>query len=160
MTNKTVVSPMRTVVPPNLETPLLQQQREPSIIHTVSNPVLNPAFYPQQTPPNTPVLDVRNVESPVMTQPLQPSRLVGRVGGIVQSMTDLFGRPPTREMLSSQRSWLLTKSQAGGGRQHFLERFARIVTMFVSQNWYWVRFIFVVVGLALAPILLGPLLIF
>ena len=153
---------MRTVVPPNLETPLLQPQREPSIIHTVSNPVLNPAFYPQQTPPNTPVLDVKGVESPVVTmQPLQPSRLAGRASGIVQGMTDLFGRPPTREILSSQRSWLLTRSQAGGeGRQHFLERFARIVTMFVMQNWFWIRFVFVAVGLALAPVLLGPLLIF
>lgn len=65
-------------------------------------------------------------------------------GGPIQSAFQALAsaRPSSRELVDSNRSFLLSNPS----RYALLERIPRIITTFVTQNWYFLRFF--ILGLA------------
>ena len=98
------------------------------------------------------------VKQPARNQPLEQPQLLNKKPnpiGLMNPVIEMVGGPDSREVQSSQRSFLLTPSQTKN--QHKLERYARTITQFITQNWFWIKFIFIIIGLALLPMLAGPI---
>lgn len=109
----------------------------------------------------TSLMDYRRPNSqPLPSKILDPStppvKLHPAYTNVAQDLMELIPRVSSSERRSSQRSFLLKGSE--GLRAGLVERLARISTMWIAQNSYWLRFVaFVVLGI-IGVVFLGPML--
>lgn len=103
----------------------------------------------QQSIANT----VRNRGVTLVSSYHEPPKSGNRIQSAFQEL--MSARPSSREMVDSNRSFLLSNPSKFGT----LERVARTLTSFVTQNWYYLRFFIlgfaIFLGLLLFPPLLG-----
>ena len=64
----------------------------------------------------------------------------------------MSARPSSRELVDSNRSFLLSNTTNYG----ILERVARTVTTFMTQNWYYVRFVLIGLAVLFGVFVIGP----
>lgn len=102
---------------------------------------------------NTPLL---NKAYSQVSQPMSPTATPSLTQGLLQSLDDIIGRPASRDVNSSQRSFLLQGSDRQ--KQPRPERYARLLTKFIHENWYWIRIGLIAVGVIIAVLIFPPLL--
>ena len=81
----------------------------------------------------------------------RPSAAAPSLAGILDEV--MTAAPPSRELTDSQRSFLVSNPE----KYSRMERMVRLIHMFITQNWYWLRFLLIGTGVVLALLLLAPL---
>jgi hypothetical protein len=71
---------------------------------------------------------------------------------IFKTLNDLVGRPASRDVNSSQRSFLISDLK----RYSKLERIPRIITKFIQENWIWLRLLLIGGAVVLGVLVIGP----
>jgi len=138
--------------PPN-ETPLIshhtfspesvlrQSAKSIEVIAPSSIPYVNKAYSVNSHPLS--LTKTLPIPTPSLTQ------------GFLQSLDNLVGRPKSRDVNSSQRSFLLQGSDRL--KQPRPERYVRLLTKFLHENWYIIRIFLIAIGVIIGVLIFPPL---
>jgi hypothetical protein len=76
-------------------------------------------------------------------------------GGMWETMLSgiLNTAPPSRELLDSQKSYLVSNPERYG----FPERVVRLVHKFIVEEWFWLKYLFAGIAVMLALLFLAPI---
>jgi hypothetical protein len=104
----------------------------------------------------------RRASLPHLQDPKQVRRSLRRSTPLVPAGTGLWDTmlsgilntaPPERELLDSQKSYLVSDVQRYG----IPERVVRLAHKFLTENFYWIRFLFMGVGVIIALLFIAPI---